>query len=66
MGGIKGYISIREASYRRGVSERRVNQFCADGRILGASRFGRSWAIPEYAKKPADPRIEKRGGRRQT
>ena len=25
MNGIKGYISIREASYRWGVSERRVN-----------------------------------------
>ena len=45
MNGIKGYISIREASYRWGVSERRVNQYCAEGRIPGASRFGRSWAI---------------------
>ena len=47
MNGIKGYISIREASYRWGVSE---------GRIPGASRFGRSWAIPENAEKPSDPR----------
>lgn len=53
---IRGYISIREASYRWGVSERRVNQYCADGRIPGAFRFGRSWAIPEDAKKPSDPR----------
>ena len=52
MNGIKGYISIREASYRWGVSERRVNQYCAEGRIPGASRFGRSWAIPENAEKP--------------
>ena len=51
MNGIKGYISIREASYRWGVSERRVNQYCAEGRIPGASRFGRSWAIPENAEK---------------
>ena len=36
MNGIKGYISIREASYRWGVSERRVNQYCAEGRIPGA------------------------------
>ena len=27
MNGIKDYISIREASYRWGVSERRVNQY---------------------------------------
>ena len=40
MDGIKGYISIREASCRWGVSERRVNQYCAKGRIPGASRFG--------------------------
>ena len=46
MNGIKGYISIRKASYRWGVSERRANQYCAEGRISGASRFGRSWAIP--------------------
>ena len=50
MNGIKGYISIREASYRWGVSERRVNQYCAEGRIPGASRFGCSWAIPEMRK----------------
>ena len=51
MNGIKGYISIREASYRWGVSERRGNQYCAEGRIPGASRFGCSWAIPENAEK---------------
>ena len=56
MDGIRGYISIREASCRRGVSERRVNRNCVAGRIPGASRFGRSWAIPEDAKKPSDPR----------
>ena len=56
MDGIRGYISIREASCRWGVSERRVNRNCVAGRIPGASRFGRSWAIPEDAKKPSDPR----------
>ena len=55
MDGMKGDISIREASCRWGVSERRVNQYCAEGRIPGASRFGRSWAIPEDAEKPSAP-----------
>lgn len=50
MDGIRGHISIREASYRWGVSERRVNQYCADGRIPGASRLGRSCAIPGMRK----------------
>jgi hypothetical protein len=60
MTGITGYISIREASYKWGVSERRVTQYCAAGRIPGVSRFGRSWAIPADAEKPQDPRREKR------
>ena len=60
MNGIKGDISIREASYRWGVSERRVNQYCAEARIPGASRFGRSWEIPEDAEKPSDPRFKGR------
>ena len=55
MDGIKGYISIREASCRWGISERRVNQYCAEERIPGASRFGRFWAIPEDAEKPSAP-----------
>ena len=59
MNGIKGYISIREASYRWGVSERRVNQYCAEGRIPARPGSGRSWAIPENAEKPSDPRFQK-------
>ena len=27
--------------------------------LIGASRFGRSWAIPENAEKPSDPRFQK-------
>ena len=66
MTGIIGYISIREASYKWGVSERRVTQYCADGRIPGLTRFGRSWAIPVDAEKPQDPRKSKQnGGRRR-
>ena len=59
---MKGYISIREASCKWGVSERWVNQYCSKGRISGAERFGWSWAIPETAEKPTDPRKETKGG----
>lgn len=55
-GKVKGYLSVREASYKWGVSERRVNQYCTQGRIPGLSRFGKSWCIPENAEKPTDPR----------
>ena len=57
---MKGYLSIRETSYKWGVSERRVNQYVTEGRIPGVERFGRSWAIPDTAKKPEDPRKEKK------
>ena len=53
---MKGYLSVRETSYKWNVSERRVNQYVTEGRIPGVERFGRSWAIPENAKKPEDPR----------
>ena len=53
---MKDYLSIREAAEKWGVSERRVNQFCIDGRIEGARKIGGSWAIPANAQKPADPR----------
>ena len=50
------YLSTFEAAEKWGISHRRVSILCNEGRIPGASRFGRSWAIPENAEKPADPR----------
>ena len=57
---MNGYLSIREASVKWGISERRVNQYCTEGRIPGAERFGGSWAIPENTEKPGDPRKQKK------
>ena len=37
---MKGYLSIRETSYKWGISERRVNQYVAQGRIPGAEVSG--------------------------
>ena len=59
---MKDYLSIRETSYKWGVSERRVNQYVAQGRIPGVEHFGRSWAIPEDAEKPTNPRTQKLKG----
>ena len=53
---MNGYLSIRQAAELWGVSERRINQYCAEGRIPGAQRVGRAWAIPAGAHKPKDPR----------
>ena len=57
---MKGYLSVREISYKWNISERWVSKLAQDGRIPGVERFGRSWAIPVDAEKPADPRKEKR------
>lgn len=56
---MNGYLSIKEAARKWGISERRVNQYCAKDRIPGTERFGGSWAIPENAEKPGDPRKQK-------
>lgn len=53
------YISVREAAKKWQVSERRVHQYCKAGRIEGLQRFGRSWAIPENAAKPINPRSKR-------
>ena len=50
------FITAAEAARRWGVSERRVQRLCADGRVPGAERFGRAWRIPAAAPKPDDPR----------
>lgn len=50
---MKGYLSVRETSYKWNISERWVSRLAQDGRIPGVESFGRSWAIPENAEKPA-------------
>jgi len=54
---IEGYITIKEAAEKWGITPRRVQVLCTTGRIEGAGKFGREWAIPENAEKPADQRI---------
>ena len=51
------YISVREASIKWGISERRIQKLCEENRIDGVIRFGRSWAIPKDAEKPVDSRF---------
>ena len=48
---MKNYLSLREAAEKWGVSERRINQYCAEGRIPGAQKIGKAWAIPAGAEK---------------
>ena len=53
------YISIAEAAEKWGITRRRVQVLCNEGRIPGLERFGRAWAIPVNANKPTDARKSK-------
>ena len=46
------YISVAETAKKWGVSERSVRGYCAGGKIGGAFLTGKTWNIPETAKKP--------------
>lgn len=52
------FISISEAADKWGISRRRVQTLCIQGRIHGAERLGTMWAIPSDAEKPVDARIK--------
>ena len=40
------YITVKEASEKWGVTPRRVNYYCAGGRISGAVKMAGVWLIP--------------------
>ena len=52
------YLSVTEIAKKWNVSERSVRNYCAHGRVNGAFLTGKTWNIPENAKKPE--RINKR------
>ena len=53
-----GYKNTSTVAKEWGISERRLNTLCKQGRIQGAEKFGNVWAIPSDAKKPKDERIK--------
>ena len=50
------YIAAKQAAERWGISLRRVQKLCSEGRIPSVERVGRDWLIPRDAEKPADAR----------
>ena len=51
-------MTIQQASVKWDISERRIQVLCSSGRIEGARKFGRQWAIPADAPKPEDARVK--------
>lgn len=52
------YMTVKQASEKWGISDRRVRILCAEGKISGAYQEGRAWKIPFDAQKPADKRYK--------
>lgn len=53
------YMTVKEASEKWNISDRRIRVLCSDGRIKGVIKKGRSYLIPCDAVKPMDGRILK-------
>ncbi len=51
-------LSIKQTSEKWGLSPRRINVLCSEGRIPGAMKVGSYWVIPAEATKPKDERIK--------
>lgn len=54
------YMTIQEAAAKWGITPRRIQVLCMDGRLVGATKFGRQWAIPIDTVKPSDERVKSR------
>ena len=52
------YLSVKQTSERWGISPRRIQILCKEGRVPDAFIIGNTWAIPDNAEKPADARIK--------
>ena len=53
---MKGYITVKEAARKWGVTSRQVQILCKGNRIKGATQISRIWIIPENAEKPTADR----------
>lgn len=51
-------MTVEQAATKWNISKRRVQVLCAEGRVDGAKKFGKSWAIPQHTSKPKDERTK--------
>lgn len=54
---IEGYKSIKEISVEWNLTPRSIQIMCSEGKIPGAGKIGRTWAVPSNAVKPMDARV---------
>ena len=51
-------LTTKQAAEAWGISARRVAILCAEGRIDGVFKAGKTWLLPADSKKPQDARIK--------
>ncbi|MCL2050752.1 MAG: helix-turn-helix domain-containing protein [Lachnospiraceae bacterium] len=51
-------MTTMEAAELWGISMRRVQILCDNGKVKGAVRMGRTWIIPKGTPKPIDGRTK--------
>lgn len=56
------YMTLKELAEKWGVTPRRVNYYCAGGRIPSAVKMAGVWLIPKDAAKPTDRRYRSAEG----
>lgn len=56
------YLTTVEMSEKWGITSRRIGMLCAEGRIEGAVKKGKTWLIPEDTDKPVDARRRENRG----
>ena len=54
---IEGYTTVKDIAEKWNIKPRTVQIMCAEGKLPGAVKFGRDWAISADAVKPVDKRI---------
>ena len=52
------FMTVKEASAKWGISDRRIRVLCAEGKIPGVIKEGKSWKIPLDTAKPIDGRYK--------
>ncbi|MFT3985481.1 MAG: DNA-binding protein [Lachnospiraceae bacterium] len=52
------YLTTVEMSEKWDISSRRIGILCAEGRIDGVIKKGKTWLIPVDAEKPLDARLK--------
>jgi len=50
------YLSVKETALKWDLTERSIQNYCMNNKIVGAKQIGKQWLIPIDAEKPIDKR----------